>query len=503
MSNMTEIGHIQPVSDGTAAALVGTDGTLTQAAVDARVVPAVADALSDPSTTTIVTDAAALAVTADIAGRDLVDGDDPRVGIAEPADAEEVRNQHGQTVHRIDNTGVTSGNSRENITATDEQAWDMSNGTRAAEINNKGEFWIYDAHFGSRAMIRPTVTDVHVAIVAGQSINSGRGLPISATLDPIDSRIWQYGSGRIEITPATVPLLQHDTPTGLSPATVFAREYLRTLPVGHVVLLVPAAHGDTALTVDAVNGVWQYGYTGAHTPLAALMLAQTQRAIAQAGLVWPRATVTTDVFLWAQGEADAAAAVTEAAYAAGLDALIGGVRTTLGLPALPVVVSGMVEEWVAASAAARTPVKYALLNTPKRLDRTAYAPGPIDASNYNDLVHYARAGVERLGRAMFTAYTDRARIDWTGSRPVPPHDVRALRDGTTVTVTWALPSCAMDAFVVETSPDGATWTVQTRVTALEPRQIVPGAGARCYVRVSTVRSTYTSTPSTPILAIGA
>ena len=120
------------------------------------------------------------------------------------------------------------------------------------------------------------VTVLHVFLAAGQSNMSGRGRPSGGAYDPTDPRIFQYGATNRTFRPATVPLDMHDPATGISPATTFAREYLKTQPPNVGVLIIPAAHGATAFTTALDKLTWSVGVAADPTlDLPALAVAQT------------------------------------------------------------------------------------------------------------------------------------------------------------------------------------------------------------------------------------
>ncbi|WP_230670805.1 alpha/beta fold hydrolase [Rathayibacter sp. Leaf248] len=79
MTTMTRLGELEPVADGTMAANIEKEGSLTQSAIDARVAPATAAALADPATSTIVSEAVDIRVEEKIDDLDVVGKTDPGV----------------------------------------------------------------------------------------------------------------------------------------------------------------------------------------------------------------------------------------------------------------------------------------------------------------------------------------------------------------------------------------------------------------------------------------
>ncbi len=338
--------------------------------------------------------------------------------------------------------------------------------------------------------------EVHLFIAAGQSNMSGRGLPVGAEYDVVDQRLLQYGSKNRSLIPATVPLDMHDSATGLSPATVFAREYLKNQPAHVSVLLVPAAHGGTAFT-SASPLTWS-----ATDPLGlySQMLQQVDEAIAESTALYGSAPKLKGL-LWHQGEGDAAA-LNESQYSAQFDALANGLRTHLGLSTLPVIVGEMSPDWTLRNTVANG-VMASHIQTPARLARAAFAYGPPNTGNHNDDVHYSRTGVQRLGENMYAAYF-RSLVNVTGV-PAPPPNVSAVRIGEELTVSWEQAPSRVSSYIVEYQVDGGVWIVIPSTTpALSTTRIANGVvGSKISVRVSTVNDTGTSASTRPIYAIGA
>lgn len=241
-----------------------------------------------------------------------------------------------------------------------------------------------------------------VILLAGQSNMSGRGVPFdTATTDPADTRVYQFGSdGRI-IALATEPLDMHDTPTGIGPGLGFARWYASRIATGRRVLLVPTAHGGTGFRAGTLR--WTTTHTPAEDNLYLQAIRQTREALAAAG---PGSRLTA--ILWHQGEFDAVTQAGADAYQANLDALITGFRTELGT--VPFILGQMVPDHLTTAYRAQVDAIHA--DTPNRVTGTAYAAGIT--GSYIDGTHYAALGQRFLARSMFEAYT-------------------ALRDGATVT----------------------------------------------------------------------
>lgn len=253
-----------------------------------------------------------------------------------------------------------------------------------------------------------------VVVLIGQSNMSGRGAAFDAThYDPIDPRIFQYGtSGTYAnvISQAVEPLAMIDVPTGMGPGIVFARWYLRTIPVNRSVLLIPVAKGGTAFESGGTR--WKITTTPTSSNLYETAISQTLAAVAAAG-----ANTRIVAALWLQGETDGDNLVSQSTYAADLDALISGLRTRLGVPGLPFIVGQMVPEYLGTGT--RSAINSAHLATPTRVTRTAVALAPT-ASNNNDGNHFNAPGQRVIGQRMFDAYR---RIITNTPAPAAPTDV--------------------------------------------------------------------------------
>lgn len=204
---------------------------------------------------------------------------------------------------------------------------------------------------------------------------------------------------------------------------------------------------------------------------------------------------------WHQGEGDQ----TRDAYAAAWDALCDGVRTHTGNQALPIVLGGIVPEYIA-TATGRDLVREAHIGTPARKLYTAYVDGIPNgggSGNVGDIVHYAREGATRLGKAMWAALK-RAIANTADSVPVPPQDLTATRTAGSIRVTWSQPWCRVTDYRVEYSTDaGATWTILAgRPIALDTVATFTNAAASVLVRVSTINENGTSAATTPARVTG-
>lgn len=261
---------------------------------------------------------------------------------------------------------------------------------------------------------RPAVAGVRLIIGAGQSNMSGRGdLPDHHPLLEPHPHIWQFGATHAALVPATVPLDMHDDASGLSPLTVLAHHYAADHPQD-LVLLVPAAHGGTGFSTSSAQvlpegfhrgnpggGSWQLDH---HEPtnLATAMLRQVRAARTAAYERW-HVAVSPTAFVWHQGEADTQSRATT--YPALFRALVEKVRDEVAAPSMPVLIGGMVPEWVAADPI-RSRVQEHLSSLPESIPHAAFVPGPTGCHRDGDLVHYGWEGARELGARYYRALTD-------------------------------------------------------------------------------------------------
>ena len=252
------------------------------------------------------------------------------------------------------------------------------------------------------------VTILHVFVAAGQSNMSGRGLPSGTTDKPEDKRIFQYGAKVRTFRTATIPLDMLDTPKGISPATSFARQYLKYQPANVGVLIIPAALGATAFTRSVDTKTWTVGAASApEFNLPGLAVTQTRQGIAAAKAAGY--SVALKGVLWHQGEGNWREST--ATYSELLDELIAYFRARLGSSKLPFVVGGMAPEGIAARPGAEN-VDKSHKETPTRVASTGFAPSMTGGVYNNDPFHFSRIGVDFLGKTYLTGYSKAARITY-------------------------------------------------------------------------------------------
>lgn len=350
------------------------------------------------------------------------------------------------------------------------------------------------------------ITKAVIIPCLGQSNAVSMSALTTPEVDVPDPRIWQMPYGGTNLTPAGVPLSGQGTITGIAPGHILAKEYLKDEPQT-LVILVPAAIGGAGLglATTSTSGVWAVDYAGPYRKLFETAVQMTLAAAAACQAKWG-ITPTYLAATWNQGEQDGADATPRATYEAELDKLISTFRTRIGSQ-VPFVIGGMVPEWVEESGtASRADIRKALLDTPRRVERTAYADGIRNAGGAlglnTDLVHYTREGIKRLGRAMYRELP-RAQNNIAASKISTPLDLVATVWGGELEATWTAPTCRVTSYEIQTSPPGTpVWTSLTRGEAMETRQESPVTGP-VKVRVRATGPTGTSMYSTPAKAIGA
>ncbi len=339
------------------------------------------------------------------------------------------------------------------------------------------------------------IARVDIILCAGQSNMSGRGTPFDAELDPTHPRVFQYGAKVRTLRLASVPLDMHDDngSAGLSPATVFGRQWAEAAGETTAVLLNPAAHGGTGFD----SGDWNWADASGQWSLSAAMFAQMNEAISAAGTKWPGASIGVRAMIWHQGENTSGLSLS--AYAAALDGLFARVRTATSDSDLPIVLGELSPDRTGTHP---TTSESVIADTPARVARTAVAHAEPNLSRDGDLSHFGREGVTLLGERMFAAMPA-ALANATGVLQMPPPRVWAWRDGDTVRIEWDAPLCRATSFLVETSSDdGVNWApLDTGGTQLGRRATVTNAAraaAMTHVRVTTSTPSATARPTVPV-----
>lgn len=253
-------------------------------------------------------------------------------------------------------------------------------------------------------------TETHFVILVGQSNAVGPSTPSPVgTNNPLPNlfMIPQRGEGAGSEVPAIEPL-QHPysnaaTNTVAHGWTV-ARQYALENP-GVKVVILPMANNGTGFFLDSTGYTWapsRAGEAGIQN-LYSLTISKCNTAIAQYSGV-----TRVAMFLWHQGEADAVAGTTKAAYEAELDALITGMRTSItGAANAPFVVGQLGWEF----RNVRMPGTHAQIDaahkgTPARVKRTAFAPAPGEGLMAPDNTHFTARGQKLLAKSILDVLPD-------------------------------------------------------------------------------------------------
>ncbi|MDR1635400.1 MAG: sialate O-acetylesterase [Bifidobacteriaceae bacterium] len=254
--------------------------------------------------------------------------------------------------------------------------------------------------------------------------------------------------------------------------TGLAREIHARYPEQRV-LVVPCGAGSTGFTTSSLddppsghtyteNGTWDR--TLAEDPKN-LALAAPPKILA--ALAWAQSEhgdSTLGGLVWSQGEADRS--MTQTAYAAALDDLLGWTRAQLDAPDTPAAVGGFEPQWARDPANNADAIQLALADTPRRVLGTAFMAGPDDLGDPSGLIHWSGEGQELRGRMLVDALI-RARLNTSASEPISPQRLTVSRSGSLVEIDWEAPPCRVTAYTVEVSTDqGTTWTALTLASPL-------------------------------------
>lgn len=499
---MVPVGDFEAMSDGTAATLLRTPGTATQAATIELIVPAVENVVAtDP---TVVNRAAESAAALAQDDTNLVRRDSD--GVVQLLDEENVLyaeiDEAGYAVRYVNKSdGSTWLKLAANVGIPAEQLtgavsmFDHPDYVYAIVANDEEQHLLFGITRADGSIVGRFAGGgvaarrrIGVLVLAGQSNMADRSYS-NATVDPPDPRVEQFAAvtnsgyyGRI--VSATGPLLHHERPyrTGATESFTAARAVtgaiLARRPDLAGIVLVPAAHGGTGFKTSSVaplptgyttpntgGGSWQWDKTDESVNLGRRMIDQAKAAVAAVS-----ARGDTPVLLgvlWHQGEADAG--LTDAEYATLFDSLRTQTNTELGVPTLPWVLGQQVPEGMDV-APARKAIDLAHVKTPARLPYTAFARATRNAYNPGDTTHFARSGQLHLAAGYVDGLLELAPLNATSTPVEMPVNVTATRIGDVVTATWKHPRCRVTAFVARWRIDGGAWQT-TGITSAAPNDL--------------------------------
>ncbi|QLF84171.1 minor tail protein [Gordonia phage Pytheas] len=449
----------------------GSDATSARAAIgavgSAEVSTEVAEAIASDGT---VADAAASAVAADIAGRDLVQRADPGIPQSKTLSAQYLTALLGlsdELVWGVKSDGAVqipiaevAGGRTMQIPA-EGLSWaaliDAAGRIGELCLDNSGQVpsWVL-ARWAARMGMTgsdPAVSSwpLDIVIVAGQS-NATQRSALSATVEPSTDSVVEW-NGSTFVPAAGVPWL----------GSGFARDYaaMHGRPRRRRVAIVKAALGSTGFS-SLDPGTWDRTVTtGATAYLYPEMIAKAQAALAAA----PAGSQIV-AMLWSQGEQDRGIAATT--YQSKLDDLIAQTRIDLGIPDLPVIVGSVSPDWIKYLESQSSPdyrgaaINNILEDTPRRLARTAFVPGPASMSEPETGIHWTPQGQALRGIAMARVGLDTALLNLATSAPMPPQNLRVTRSGTEVVVEWDHPVTRITSYTIQVSTDhGTVWTGMT------------------------------------------
>jgi hypothetical protein len=347
--------------------------------------------------------------------------------------------------------------------------------------------WVLDA-WSSRMGSGPSAP-LDIVIVAGQS-NATKRSSLPVTTRENDSRVWESTDGTAMYLSSGVPWL----------GSGFGRGYAKN--TGRGVLLVHAASGSSGFSSSSISPAPSgYHYSAAGTWDSALVAdpinlyeIMITRALAALALVGTGGRIVG--VLWSQGEEDRSAALADPTwYKTKLDALIAETRSDLGIADLPFIIGSLTPENVRTAGGGGPVVDSLLEDTPRRVVRTSYVPGPAGlVETGGDGIHWAPQGQEIRGHMMAGAGLDQAVMNVVAAAPLPPQNLRVTRSGTAVVIKWDSPPARVTSFIIETSTNsGSSWSPVTLAgPVVHKHSLTVTASTPLWVRGSAVNEVGTS-----------
>jgi hypothetical protein len=237
-----------------------------------------------------------------------------------------------------------------------------------------------------------------VVPILGQSNAFGMGLGLDPTgLDSPHPLVHQWamsGPSKGTVVAGVDPLFHEIPCKRVGFGVTFAKRLADE--TGRAVLLIPGARGDTSFTPK--NG---YTWDGSDSSTRTNLYRKAVEAIDAALDRYPGSHVAA--VLWHQGETDVPL-MSATAYQQKLDTLINSLRERYGSET-PVILGQMVPEEMERSPKDYSGIDAVHQDTPNRLRRTAFAPGPRSAFNSDTDRHYSAAGLRELADRMWLAYS--------------------------------------------------------------------------------------------------
>jgi hypothetical protein len=236
-----------------------------------------------------------------------------------------------------------------------------------------------------------------VVPILGQSNAVGMGLGLD--LDGADRphpcvHQWAMcGPSKDTAILAVEPLLHEIPARGVGFGMTFAKSLADE--TGRAVLLIPGARGDTSFAPK--NGyTWDPADTSTRNNLHHRAIKAIDTVLAR----YPGSQVAA--ILWHQGETDVPL-TPGPVYAVHLDSLIDDLRDRYGSD-LPFLLGQMAPEEMEQNYRDYSIIDAVHADTPNRLQRTAFVPGPKSSINGGTDRHYNAAGQRELGRRMWDTY---------------------------------------------------------------------------------------------------
>lgn len=472
-----------PFSDAAVALLVDSAISETGAALDERFAEQVVDALAAAPT---VVAAAASAVDGELATRDLVERSDPGIPRSAPVSTQYAAATLGlndELVHGIKTDGAVVMPIAE-IAGVRTQAVNAENLSWVPFVDSVGR--VPEVHLDTAGRVQQWALDrwktrmgltgsdpattswpLDIVIVAGQS-NATQRSSLTATIEPAIESVVEW-NGTTFVSASGVPWL----------GSGFAREYAdrHGRPRRRRVALVKAALGSTGFS-SLDPGTWDRTVTtGAVAYLYPEMIAKALAAKAAA-------PVGSEIvaMLWSQGEQDRS--MSSATYKAKFDDLIAQTRIDLSISDLPVVIGSLTPEIILTGTAGGAVINAALEDTPRRVTRTSFVPGPANMAEADTGIHWTPQGQTLRGAVMAKHGLDTALLNMTTSLPSPPNNFRISRSGDQVVIEWDHPATRITSYTIEVSTNsGSSWNTQTLSgPTVHKHTITAAAGTPVWVR---------------------